>query len=80
MIGGVIAPIFFNTMEDSGALPLEMEVKDLGMGDLIDLYVREKAVKKHGTDDVITKFDLKHDLMLDQAGPKLKKIAAVQAG
>jgi len=66
VIGGVIAPIFFNTMEDSGALPLEMEVKDLGMGDLIDLYVREKAVKKHGTDDVITKFDLKHDLMLDQ--------------
>ena len=66
VIGGVIAPIFFNTMEDSGALPLEMDVKDLGMGDLIDLYVKEKAVKKHGTDDVITKFDLKHELMLDQ--------------
>lgn len=68
MLGGVIAPIFFNTMEDSGALPLELDVKSLGMGDLIDLCVYEKAVKAHGSSDVITTFDLKHDLMLDQAG------------
>ena len=54
-------------MEDSGALPLEMDVKDLAMGDLIDLCVYEQAIKKHGTNDVITKFDLKHELMLDQA-------------
>ncbi|CAE7749771.1 acnB [Symbiodinium sp. CCMP2592] len=66
VIGGVIAPIFFNTMEDSGALPLEMDVKDLNMGDLIDLCVYDQVIKKHGTDEVITKFDLKHGLMLDQ--------------
>eukprot|EP00913_Durusdinium_trenchii_P014597 g13696.t1 len=66
VLGSVIAPIFFNTMEDSGALPLEMDVKDLAMGDLIDLCVYEQAIKKHGTNDVITKFDLKHELMLDQ--------------
>ncbi|CAE7505208.1 acnB, partial [Symbiodinium microadriaticum] len=66
VIGGVIAPIFFNTMEDSGALPLEMDVKDLNMGDLIDLCVYDQVVKKHGSDEVITKFDLKHGLMLDQ--------------
>ena len=67
MIGSTIAPIFFNTMEDSGALPLEMDVKDLAMGDLIDLCVYEQVVKKHGTNDVLVKFDLKHELMLDQA-------------
>ncbi|CAE7371145.1 acnB, partial [Symbiodinium sp. CCMP2456] len=66
VIGGVIAPIFFNTMEDSGALPLEMDVKDMNMGDLIDLCVYEQVIKKHGTDEVLTKFDLKHGLMLDQ--------------
>ncbi|CAE7252427.1 acnB [Symbiodinium natans] len=66
VIGGVIAPIFFNTMEDSGALPLEMDVKDMNMGDLIDLCVYEQVIKKHGSDEVITKFDLKHGLMLDQ--------------
>ena len=43
VIGGVIAPIFFNTMEDSGALPLEMDVKDLNMGDLIDLCVYDQV-------------------------------------
>lgn len=67
MIGSTIAPIFFNTMEDSGALPIEMDVKDLAMGDLIDLCVYEQVVKKHGTNDVLVKFDLKHELMLDQA-------------
>lgn len=54
-------------MEDSGALPLEMDVKDLAMGDLIDLCVYEQVVKKHGTSDVLVKFGLKHELMLDQA-------------
>eukprot|EP00438_Fugacium_kawagutii_P009968 Skav234387 [mRNA] locus=scaffold873:14506:21885:+ [translate_table: standard] len=67
VIGSTIAPIFFNTMEDSGALPLEMDVKDLAMGDLIDLCVYEQVVKKHGTNDVLVKFNLKHELMLDQA-------------
>ena len=67
MIGSTIAPIFFNTMEDSGALPLEMDVKDLAMGDLIDLCVYEQVVKKHGTSDVLVNFGLKHELMLDQA-------------
>merc|ERR1712178_225785 len=37
-IGGVIAPIFFNTMEDSGALPIEMDVQKMGMGDVIDIF------------------------------------------
>ena len=37
-IGGKIAPIFYNTMEDSGALPIEMPVENLCMGDVIDIY------------------------------------------
>lgn len=37
-LGGKIAPIFFNTMEDAGALPIEVDVSNLNMGDVIDVY------------------------------------------
>ena len=36
-VGGKIAPIFFNTMEDSGALPIEMDVSNMNMGDVVDV-------------------------------------------
>ena len=65
-IGSKIAPIFFNTMEDSGALPLEFDVTNLNMGDVIDVYPYEGVVKKHGTDEVITTFSLKTDVILDE--------------
>jgi len=52
-IGSVIAPIFFNTMEDSGALPIEMPVTEMNMGDVIDVYPFKGEVKKHGTDEII---------------------------
>merc|ERR1740139_953595 len=42
VLGGIIAPIFFNTMEDSGALPIELDVSAMNMGDVIDLYVYEE--------------------------------------
>merc|ERR1719453_1416242 len=58
-IGGKIAPIFFNTMEDSGALPIECEVDNMAMGDVIDIYPNEGKVCKHGTDEVISTFELK---------------------
>jgi len=64
--GGKIAPIFFNTMEDSGALPVEMDVSKLEMGDVIDVYPYEGKVCKHGTDDVLTTFELKTQLILDE--------------
>tara|TARA_R110000824_G_scaffold29493_1_gene98078 strand:+ start:27148 stop:29751 length:2604 start_codon:yes stop_codon:yes gene_type:complete len=64
--GSKIAPIFFNTMEDSGALPVEMDVTNLNMGDAIDVYPYEGKVCKHGTDDVITTFELKTQLILDE--------------
>jgi aconitate hydratase 2/2-methylisocitrate dehydratase len=65
-IGGKIAPIFFNTMEDSGALPIEMDVGDLNMGDTIDIYPMEGKVCRAGTNEVITEFQLKTPVILDE--------------
>ncbi|MFO7647697.1 bifunctional aconitate hydratase 2/2-methylisocitrate dehydratase [Halomonas campaniensis] len=64
--GGKIAPIFFNTMEDSGALPVEMDVSKMEMGDVIDVYPYEGKVCKHGTDEVLTTFELKTQVILDE--------------
>mmetsp|Transcript_8122 Transcript_8122/g.17723 ORF Transcript_8122/g.17723 Transcript_8122/m.17723 type:complete len:943 (-) Transcript_8122:551-3379(-) len=65
-IGGSIAPIFYNTMEDSGALPIEMPVDNLQMGDVIDIYPYEGVTKKHGTDEVVCSWKLKTDVLLDE--------------
>ncbi len=65
-IGGKIAPIFFNTMEDSGALPIECEVENLAMGDVIDIFPYEGVIKRHDSDQVITHFSLKTDVLLDE--------------
>ncbi len=64
--GGKIAPIFYNTMEDAGALPIEMPVDDLNMGDVIDVYPYQGKVCKHGTDEVICEFGLKTQVLLDE--------------
>jgi len=65
-IGGKIAPIFFNTMEDSGALPFECDVTNMAMGDVIDIYVYDGVVKRHDSDEVICRFALKTDVLLDE--------------
>ena len=65
-LGGKIAPIFFNTMEDSGALPIELDVTSMNMGDVIDVYPYEGKVCKHGTDEVISTFSLKTNVILDE--------------
>jgi aconitate hydratase 2/2-methylisocitrate dehydratase len=64
--GGKIAPIFFNTMEDAGALPIEMDVSNMEMGDMVDVYPYEGLVKRHGTDEVVSEFTLKTDVILDE--------------
>merc|ERR1719345_686536 len=46
-IGSTIAPIFYNTMEDSGALPIEMDVSKLTMGRVIDIFPHEGRVSDH---------------------------------
>ncbi|WP_421621298.1 bifunctional aconitate hydratase 2/2-methylisocitrate dehydratase [Alkalilimnicola ehrlichii] len=65
-IGGKIAPIFFNTMEDSGALPIEMDVDAFETGDVIDIYPYEGKVCRHGTDEVLTTFELRSPVLLDE--------------
>ena len=65
-IGGKIAPIFFNTMEDSGALPFECDVSQLNMGDVIDIFPYQGEVKRHDSDEIICKFELKTDVLLDE--------------
>ncbi|MGA4532382.1 bifunctional aconitate hydratase 2/2-methylisocitrate dehydratase [Ectopseudomonas chengduensis] len=64
--GNKIAPIFYNTMEDAGALPIEFDVANLHMGDLIDLYPYAGKVTKHGTNEVLATFELKTPVLLDE--------------
>ena len=65
-IGGKIAPIFFNTMEDAGALPFECEVDDLNTGDIIDIDVYDGKITRHDSDELITEFQLKTEVLLDE--------------
>lgn len=65
-VGGKIAPIFFNTMEDSGALPIEMDVANLNMGDVIDIFPHQGVVKCHESGKEISTFKLKTELILDE--------------
>ena len=65
-IGGKIAPIFFNTMEDSGALPIEMDVNQLNMGDVIEIYPHLGVVKNAATGEEISTFELKTNVILDE--------------
>ena len=55
-IGGKMAPIFFNTMEDAGALPLECEVDNLNTGDVIDINVYEGSIRNHLTGELLGHF------------------------
>lgn len=75
-VGGKIAPIFFNTMEDAGALPFECDVTKMNMGDIIDIYPYEGVVKNHETGEELSSFDLKSDVLLDevQAGGRINLI------
>ena len=64
--GAKIAPIFFNTMEDAGALPIEMDVSSMHMGDVIDVYPYEGVVRHHDTGQELSHFELKTNIILDE--------------
>jgi len=64
-LGNAIAPIFFNTMEDSGALPIECDVSKMEMGDTIHLYPYEGRIE-NDAGEVISEFGLKTDVLLDE--------------
>ncbi|EEA0955123.1 bifunctional aconitate hydratase 2/2-methylisocitrate dehydratase [Salmonella enterica] len=65
-LGGKIAPIFFNTMEDAGALPVEVDVSRLNMGDVIDVYPYKGEVRHHETGELLANFELKTDVLIDE--------------
>ena len=74
-IGGKVAPIFYNTMEDAGALVFEAPVDDLGMGDVIEIRPYDgKILSESG--DVLSEFELKSDVLLDEvrAGGRINLI------
>ncbi|HDR1787792.1 TPA: bifunctional aconitate hydratase 2/2-methylisocitrate dehydratase [Pasteurella multocida] len=66
VLGGKIAPIFFNTMEDAGSLPIEVDVSELNMGDVIDIYPYQGKICRHDTDEVLAEFSLKTNVLLDE--------------
>ncbi|AWV07249.1 bifunctional aconitate hydratase 2/2-methylisocitrate dehydratase [Marilutibacter maris] len=63
-LGSKIAPIFYNTMEDAGALPIELDVSKMEMGDVIELRPYEGKALKDG--EVIAEFALKSEVLLDE--------------
>ena len=73
-LGGKIAPIFFNTQEDSGALPIEVDVSAFQMGDVIDIYPYEGKITRDGA--TVVEFKLKNEVLLDEvrAGGRINLI------
>ncbi len=65
VLGGKIAPIFFNTVEDSGALPIECPVDDLNMGDVIVLKPYAGRIENEAG-KLLAEFSLKTDVLLDE--------------
>jgi aconitate hydratase 2 / 2-methylisocitrate dehydratase len=63
-LGSKIAPIFYNTMEDAGALPIELDVSQMNMGDVIELRPYEGKALKDGK--VIAEFEVKSDVLFDE--------------
>ncbi len=65
IIGGAIAPIFFNTAQDSGALPLIMDVSRLNMGDTISIDTVRGEVRNDAL-EVLATFDIKPNTVPDE--------------
>jgi len=63
-LGSKIAPIFYNTMEDAGALPIELDVSQMNMGDVIELHPYDGKALKDGA--VIAEFKVKSDVLFDE--------------
>ncbi|OPH36240.1 bifunctional aconitate hydratase 2/2-methylisocitrate dehydratase [Moraxella lacunata] len=77
-LGGKIAPIFFNTMEDAGALPVEIDVSDMNMGDEVTLKIDHATATVTAFKDgnQIAKSKLKTPVLLDEvrAGGRINLI------
>ena len=64
--GGKIAPIFYNTLEDSGAFPVECDVSKMEMGQEIIFEPFNGKISDASTNEVISEFNLKTDVLLDE--------------
>mgnify|MGYP000131101752 CR=1 FL=1 len=75
-IGGKVAPIFFNTMEDSGALVFEAPVEKIDYGQVIEIRPYEGKILDHESGDVLSEYEFKSDVILDevQAGGRINLI------
>ena len=73
-LGGKIAPIFFNTQEDSGALPIEVDVSKLQMGDVLEIYPYDGKIIRDGA--TVVEFKLRSEVLLDEvrAGGRINLI------
>ena len=65
ILGGKIAPIFFNTAEDSGALPIECDVSQMNTGDVITIHPYKGEITNEAG-EVISTFSLKPDTITDE--------------
>ncbi|MDY0136750.1 MAG: bifunctional aconitate hydratase 2/2-methylisocitrate dehydratase [Thiomicrospira sp.] len=65
VLGGKIAPIFFNTAEDSGSLPIECDVSKMNMGDVIHIYPFEGKITNEAGETMAT-FELAPETMTDE--------------
>ena len=63
-LGSKIAPIFYNTMEDAGALPIELDVNQMDMGDVVELRPYDGKALKNGA--VIAEFTVKSEVIFDE--------------
>ena len=63
-LGSKIAPIFYNTMEDAGALPIELDVSKMDMGDVVELRPYEGKAYKNG--ELISEFQVKSEVIFDE--------------
>ncbi|MFT6303170.1 MAG: aconitate hydratase 2/2-methylisocitrate dehydratase [Granulosicoccus sp.] len=66
VLGSKIAPIFYNTLEDAGALPIECDINGMETGDVIDIFPVDMKVTRHDTDDVLSTFEYGNDVLLDE--------------
>lgn len=75
-IGSNVAPIFFNTMEDAGALVFEADVEKMNMGDVIDIYPLDGVIKNAETGEVLAEYSYKSKVLLDEvrAGGRINLI------
>ena len=75
-IGSKVAPIFFNTMEDAGALVFEADVEKMNMGDVIDIFPLQGKITNADTGETLAEYAYKSEVLLDEvrAGGRINLI------